>query len=318
MQVLPGMIGAMVNWSEVKVVDGARSVLEMLSKQYPCYVATNADDSNAIQIMAALARVDLDKFIYGVFTKQETGYRKTCPEFYLSLADLLNVPPDQMIMIGDDFVQDILSAHRAGLRTVWLNSRGDELPSCLPYQDAEISCLDGIFRVMENKFPPTIETCNNWLEEYRVPVNIRFHMQAVADHAYKLTVKVQHANVPVDPILVHRAAWLHDIGKLQESSSNSDHGAVGADILRGKGEDELSEIIDKHVVERILNENPTNWSWNAKIVFYVDKCFEGEKYLEIDERLTKLGIRYPESKEEISKALPMILELENQIKLLLL
>ena len=316
MEVLPGMQGAMVNWPKVQAVNGAWNTLDRLSKIYPCYVATNAEDSSAIEVQAALARADLDRFISGIFTKTEIGFRKSNPEFYRSISSRLNVPPGQMIMIGDDFEQDVLSAHRAGLFTVWLNSKGNELTSCLPYQDAEIPRLDGISRVMETKFPPTIETCNIWLEENQVPDNIRSHMQAVADLAYKLAVKLQNANVDVDPILVHRAAWLHDIGKLLESTTDVDHGAVGANILRRKGEGILAEIIEKHAVESILKEPFHEWSWNTKIVYYVDKLFDGETRMDIADRLSRLGIRYPKSNKEFAKALPLIIALENEIKLL--
>ena len=317
MEVLPGMEGAMVYWPKVQAVNGAWNTLDRLSKIYPCYVATNAEDSSAIEVQAALARADLDRFISGIFTKTEIGFRKSNPEFYRSISSRLNVPPGQMIMIGDDFEQDVLSAHRAGLFTVWLNSKGNELTSCLPYQDAEILWLDGISRVMETKFPPTIETCNIWLEENQVPDNIRSHMQAVADYAYKLAVNLQNANVDVDPILVHRGAWLHDIGKLHESKSNLDHGAVGANILRRKGEEILAEIIEKHAVESILKEPFHEWSWNTKIVYYVDKLFDGETHMDIVDRLSRLGLRYPKSNKEFEKALPLIIALEKEIKLLL-
>jgi putative nucleotidyltransferase with HDIG domain len=259
--------------------------------------------------------VDLDKFISGIFTKTEIRCRKDDPEFFRSISKILNTPPDHMIMIGDDFEQDVMSAHRAGLHTFWLNSKGVELDPGIPYQDAEILNLGEIIRVLESKLPPTIETCDTWLEEYHVPANIRRHMQAVADDAYKLAVKLHHANVDLDPIMVHRAGWLHDIGKLQENTVKRDHGEVGADILREKGEAELAEIIEKHVVESILREPFHEWSWNTKIVFYVDKLFDGEIRMDAADRLALLVRRYPKSKKEITKALPLILEFEDEIKL---
>jgi putative nucleotidyltransferase with HDIG domain len=317
MQILPGMQGAMADWPVVKEVNGAWSVLNELSNKHACYIATNAEDSNANQIQAALARVDLDKFISGIFTKTEIGCRKDDPEFYRSISKILHETSDHMIMIGDDHDQDVMSAHKAGLHTIWLNSKGVELNKGIPYHDAENPNLGEIIRVIETKFPPTIETCDKWLDEYHVPGNIRRHMQAVADNAYKLAVKLLHTNVDVDPIMVHRAGWLHDIGKLQESTVKRDHGEVGADILREKGEAELAEIIEKHIVESILREPFHEWSWNTKIVFYVDKLFDGETRMDITDRLNRLGIRYPKSKKELEKALPFILALENEIKLLL-
>jgi hypothetical protein len=49
----------------------------------------------------------------------------------------------------------------------------------------------------------------------------------------------------------------------------------------------------------------------------VDKLFDGETRMDITDRLNRLGIRYPKSKKELEKALPFILALENEIKLLL-
>jgi len=51
-------------WENVAAVEGAVEVLEKLSKEANCHVATNTNDSNKVYIKKALKRVGLNKIIY--------------------------------------------------------------------------------------------------------------------------------------------------------------------------------------------------------------------------------------------------------------
>ncbi len=58
--------GPMYLWENIAAVEGAVEVLEKLSKETNCHVATNANDFNKVYIQKALERVGLNKIIYNV------------------------------------------------------------------------------------------------------------------------------------------------------------------------------------------------------------------------------------------------------------
>lgn len=118
--------GKMCDWYKVEAVDGAFEVLQKLSQQYPVYVATNAAESQELEIRHAFDRVDLARFIRGYFCKANLGIDKNHPQFYSSIARELDVEPENLIMVGDTLDKDILPAVESGLNAVWFNHRQQE------------------------------------------------------------------------------------------------------------------------------------------------------------------------------------------------
>ena len=52
------------------------------------------------------------------------GVRKPSPEFYRALCETLREQPAQVLMVGDDWINDIVGAREAGLPAVLLDRRG--------------------------------------------------------------------------------------------------------------------------------------------------------------------------------------------------
>jgi putative hydrolase of the HAD superfamily len=65
----PSVPGKMCDWEVVEAVNGAKEVLEALSKHSQIYVATGAADSTELEIKRAFERVGLNQFISGYFCK---------------------------------------------------------------------------------------------------------------------------------------------------------------------------------------------------------------------------------------------------------
>ncbi len=53
----------------------------------------------------------------------EVGWRKPSPRFYEELLKRANCLPHEMLMVGDDFINDVSGAQSAGLAAIWLNTR---------------------------------------------------------------------------------------------------------------------------------------------------------------------------------------------------
>lgn len=70
--------------------------------------------------------------LYGTFdfelVAQQHGVWKPEPEFYELAIEIAGVRPDQILHVGDRIDSDCIPARRAGMRTVWLNRAGADLP----------------------------------------------------------------------------------------------------------------------------------------------------------------------------------------------
>ncbi|MCX7844970.1 MAG: hypothetical protein N2507_06585, partial [Candidatus Bipolaricaulota bacterium] len=129
---------------------------------------------------------------------------------------------------------------------------------------------------------------------------------AVAAVAHWIALRLRERGVPVDPLLVHRGALLHDLDKLS-SERPEDHGARAGRILRDLGWPDLAGIAERHV----LGAEPG--SWEEKLVHYADKIVEEDGVVGLEARVTGLSCRYSAEGEKIARALPGLLALEEEI-----
>ena len=118
--------GSMCDWAVVESIPGARETLEFLSRGCPCHVATNANDSNQLQIRKVLDRVSLGKYISRIFVSREIGHAKPAREFYQHILQTLAVPPSSVLMVGDHLENDVVGALNCGLDAIWF-SRSPQL-----------------------------------------------------------------------------------------------------------------------------------------------------------------------------------------------
>jgi putative hydrolase of the HAD superfamily len=75
-----------------------------------------------------LRRVGIDHYFQFVMTAESIGAAKPDPEMFRAACRRAGVRPDQACYIGDNLQKDALGAARAGLRGVWLNRAGREVP----------------------------------------------------------------------------------------------------------------------------------------------------------------------------------------------
>lgn len=119
MRVFPGAVGPMVHWPRVAAVPGVRRVLEALRPQAVLGLATNAADSDEAEIRAALRRVWLSSYFEKLYCYRELGVRKPSPEYFAAVLADLGLPPERVVMVGDEWQADIEGALAAGLWAVW-------------------------------------------------------------------------------------------------------------------------------------------------------------------------------------------------------
>lgn len=127
MRVFPEYRGKMKDWPKVQEISGARKALHALHGRIGIALATNAADSEESDIRQALERADLNAFIKRIYCARSVGARKSSPEFFSYVVKDLRVPADHLVMVGDEFAEDVEAAQAAGLRAVWFNARSSEV-----------------------------------------------------------------------------------------------------------------------------------------------------------------------------------------------
>lgn len=118
--------GPMCAWPEVEVIPGAAEALRELSGRAGIALATNAADSQEDEIWKALARGGLDPFIERIFCFKSVGHKKSSPPFFAHVMEQLGLPAAHLVMVGDDFEQDVTAANAVGIQAVWFNEKNHE------------------------------------------------------------------------------------------------------------------------------------------------------------------------------------------------
>lgn len=319
MKVFSQYQGPMAEWPEVAEMEGVVDALEGLLGRYIMVVATNATDSNAEQVWKALKRVGLGEYFKAVFTFQELGARKPDLRFYRQLESVLAQAPHAMMMIGDDYQVDVLGAKIAGWQAVWYNPHHLAAPGLLPFQNAEVSNLGDLPRLLSLPAMPDYTTCLAWLVERGTPYNILAHIQLVAAVAYQLAVWMEAAGEKVNALLVQRGAMLHDLAKIDSigtgkaGSKYIDHAEMARKMLLERNQPELAEIASRHMPYRDPNSPRRPQTIEQKLVHYADKLSEGTRLVSIEERLQALKGRYPQAVKEMEESWPLLSQLQEEI-----
>ncbi len=304
--------GKMMDWPEIRTIEGAEDTLNLLSKDYQIVLATNAEDSTYEDIRVVLKSKNLDNYFSHIFTTKELRTKKPNPHFFFRITKKLNLSNENVVVIGDDYKKDILSAKLAGLSTIWFNSAGLTADAHLPMQDMEIRYLSQLPQLLSNSMLPDIQTIYNWYAEQGVTHTLLAHVYNVAAIGYQIALWLEEAGFSINPLLVHRGGLTHDISKLQ-SETEKNHAILAYEFLRKKGQIELAEIARAHLIGDLLNPVSKPITWEQKIVNYADKLSEGSKLVSLDERLSALQHRYPDFATKIQENTPLIKKLEQEI-----
>lgn len=148
----------------------------------------------------------------------------------------------------------------------------------------------------------------NLIKEFRVPLHIQKHCEAVADFAVELAKRLIDVGEKIDIQALKHAALLHDLlrivdfrhfnaGKfldpfhpedlafwetLRKKYAGVRHEEAAAKILEDRGEPVIAEIIRKH---RFIQVEKGFNTWEEKILYYADKRAKHDKIVPLRERL---------------------------------
>jgi HAD superfamily hydrolase (TIGR01509 family) len=106
--------------NEVQFYDEVAEALPAIARRHRIVALTNGN--------ADLGRIGLIDHFHGAVFAREFGCAKPDGRIFAHACALLDVDPAQVWHIGDDADLDVVGAHQAGLRTVWLNRDGRDWP----------------------------------------------------------------------------------------------------------------------------------------------------------------------------------------------
>lgn len=125
MRDFPDRPGPMAFWPTVEIVDGVKEVLKGLNRSLVCCVASNAGASDGDLMGLALERVGIRRYFRYLLTSKELGVAKPDPLFFIEVAKRVGAAPSACIMVGNDYVKDIIGAKQVGMHTVLLCDGAD-------------------------------------------------------------------------------------------------------------------------------------------------------------------------------------------------
>ncbi len=100
----------------------AHAVLdELCDAGYRLGVLSNAGDED--NVLRLLAKAELEAYFEPILISAALGIRKPDPKPFELVLQAWNLPPGEVVMIGDTLVADILGAQRVGMRQIWMRTQ---------------------------------------------------------------------------------------------------------------------------------------------------------------------------------------------------
>jgi putative hydrolase of the HAD superfamily len=105
--------------SHVELYPGVKAVLEELSQKYSLSVASFAQSSYTKR---ELEELGIAKFFSHFVFSSDNGYRKTDPEFYNVCLRIAGEKPEECLMVGDNYLQDIVVPKSVGFQAILIRN----------------------------------------------------------------------------------------------------------------------------------------------------------------------------------------------------
>lgn len=120
-------------FADLRPYDDVAEALAALGERFQLMLVTNGNTHPR--------RVRLERSFDEVVIAFECGIHKPDPGIYALALEGLGVEAAACVHVGDDPVEDVESARRAGMRPVWINRAGASWPASVSPAEAEIGDL---------------------------------------------------------------------------------------------------------------------------------------------------------------------------------
>lgn len=105
-------------------MEGVYDVLQELQAEgLRLAIISNAGDEGNVQRL--IDNANLRSYFEPILISAAEGIRKPNPRLFESVLLVWSLPPDQVVMVGDNLQADILGAQNAGVHQIWLTAQAD-------------------------------------------------------------------------------------------------------------------------------------------------------------------------------------------------
>jgi putative hydrolase of the HAD superfamily len=104
--------------------DALPTLRELYTRGLRLGLLSNATDDAFVQ--RTVRRIGLDQYVDPILSSAALPWRKPDPRIFQHLLAYWQLPPEQVLMVGDWASTDILGAHRAGMRAILIQARWSE------------------------------------------------------------------------------------------------------------------------------------------------------------------------------------------------
>lgn len=126
-----------------KAIENTRFILEQLAEKYPMVLVSNFYGN----VESVLKDFQLDHFFKAIVESAVVGVRKPDPEIFRMGIEELQLPAENVVVIGDSHDKDIIPAQSLGCQTIWIKSigwseyKGDETANAVITDFQELKSL---------------------------------------------------------------------------------------------------------------------------------------------------------------------------------
>lgn len=114
------------DFSNMKFFEDAVPALRRIKESgVEIYLSTG---KNAEEKAKAFERYAMEGFFKGVFSESKSMFLKTDVRYYIEALKGIGRSPRETLSIGDTLLSDIKPAKEAGIKTIWVNRRGEPAP----------------------------------------------------------------------------------------------------------------------------------------------------------------------------------------------
>ena len=129
----------------LKLFPDALYVLSSLRVKYPLGLVTNGPSD--IQ-RTEINDLQIAQYFNHIIVSGEVGYAKPDPQIFKLAAARYDLPPSQILHVGNSQEEDVAGAYRAGLKVAWLNRKGEKLRPETPKPHYEIQSLSELLNIL--------------------------------------------------------------------------------------------------------------------------------------------------------------------------
>jgi HAD superfamily hydrolase (TIGR01549 family) len=111
--------------AEAGLIEGTVKTLTTLQKKYKLAIVSNGYGGF---VRETLRRHNLQRFFDVIVVSQEVNIQKPDMKMYASVAEMMDVKLDEVLMAGDGFEPDIAGPKQLGMKTCWINPEQKPAP----------------------------------------------------------------------------------------------------------------------------------------------------------------------------------------------